>query len=125
MSLHLISLGIGLITIVGTLVSLRREHIRTEYSVSWLAVGIILTGLSAFPTLLDMVARHLGVGPEGCFLIIGGSLISVLVFEMTRVVSRLSDENVILAQRLAILEFQLHGEFQMQDSGNRHGEQDT
>jgi len=125
MNLHLISLGIGLITIVGTLVSLRREHIRTEYSVSWLAVGIILTGLSAFPSLLDMVARHLGVGPEACFLIIAGSLISVLVFEMTRVVSRLRDENVILAQRLAMLEVQMPGEFQNRDSGNRHGQQDT
>jgi hypothetical protein len=119
MSLHLISLSIGLITIVGTLVSLRREHIRTEYSVSWLAVGIVLTGLSAFPSLLDMASSHLGVGPEGCFLIIGGTLISALVFEMTRVVSRLRDENVILAQRLAILEFQ------MQDSGERHGQQDA
>jgi len=125
MSLHLISLGIGLITIVGTLVSLRREHIRTEYSVSWLAVGIILTGLSAFPSLLDAASRHLGVGPEGCFLIIGGTLISVLVFEMTRVVSRLSDENVILAQRVAILEFQIHEDFPLQASGNRNGQQDT
>ena len=119
MSLHLISLGIGLITIVGTLVSLRREHIRTEYSVSWLAVGIILTGLSAFPSLLDSASRRIGVGPDVCFLIIGGTLISVLVFEMTRVVSRLRDENVILAQRLAILEFQVR------DSGNRNGQQDA
>ena len=118
MSLHFISLGIGLITVVGTLVSLRREHIRTEYSVSWLAVGIILTGLSAFPSLLDSASRHLGVAPEGCFLIVGGTLISVLVFELTRVVSRLRDENVILAQRLAILEFQVR------ESGNRHGQQD-
>ena len=125
MSLHLISLGIGLITIVGTLVSLRREHIRTEYSVSWLAVGLILTGLSAFPSLLDAASSRLGVGPEACFLIVGGTLISVLVFEMTRVVSRLRDENVILAQRLAILEFQFHGDSQMQHSGNRNGKQDT
>jgi hypothetical protein len=42
----------------------------------------------------------------------------VLVFELTRVVSRLRDENVILAQRLAILEFQVR------ESGNRHGQQD-
>ena len=125
MSLHLISLSIGLITIVGTLVSLRWEHIRTEYSVSWLAVGIVLAGLSAFPSLLDMASSHLGVPPEACFLLIGGTLISALVFEMTRLVSRLRDENVILAQRLAILEFQVHGEFSKQDSNNRHGQQDA
>ena len=41
------------------------------------------------------------------FLTTGATLISVLVFEMTRVVSRLTDENVMLAQRIAVLEFQL------------------
>jgi hypothetical protein len=119
MNFHFISLGIGVATILGTLVSLRREHIRTEYSVSWLVVGIILTVLAAFPALLARASLRFGVAPEVFFLMTGGTLISVLVFEMTRVVSRLTDENVMLAQRIAVLEFQLR------ESGNRNGPQDT
>jgi hypothetical protein len=107
MNFQPVFLVMGVLTILGTLVSLRREHIRTEYSVSWLAVGIVLTALAAFPHLLDRAAGKLGLGPETFFLLTGGSLISALVFEMTRVVSRLRDENVILAQRIAILEFQI------------------
>jgi hypothetical protein len=119
MNFHNISLVAGLSIIVGTLVSLRREHIRTEYSVSWLAVGIILTALAAFPALLDRASTRLGVSPEVFFVLTGGALISVLVFEITRVVSRLTDENVMLAQRIAVMEFQIR------ESANRNGSQDT
>jgi hypothetical protein len=118
MNFHSVFLILGLLTIAGTLVSLRREYIRAEYSVSWLVVGIILTGLAAFPRLLDGVARDLEVRPETCFLIAGGTLISTLVFEISRVVSRLRDENVMLAQRVAILEYQIR-EF------SKDGTQDT
>jgi hypothetical protein len=106
MNFHSILIGIGLITIVGTLISLRREHIRTEYSISWLATGAILTGLALSPKLLDRAAASFGLNPEVCFLIIGGFLVSALIFEISHVVSRLRDENVILAQRVAILEYQ-------------------
>jgi len=107
MNFHSVWFCIGLVTILGTLVSLRREHIRTEYSVSWLAVGIFLTTLAAWPALLDRISGRIGIDPEVFFLLAGGALISALVFEMTRVVSRLTDQNVMMAQRIAILEFQM------------------
>ena len=116
MNFHSVFLILGLLTIAGTLVSLRREYIRAEYSVSWLVVGIILTGLAAFPRLLDGVADDLGVRPEACFLIAGGTLISALVFEISRVVSRLRDDNTLMAQRIAILEYHIQ-EIGKRDAG--------
>ena len=107
MNFHLLFLVIGLATVVATLISLRREHIRTEYSVSWLLVGAILTFHALFPRALDEVARTINLDPRLVFLIAGGVLISGLVFEISHVVSRLRDENTMLAQRLAILEYQL------------------
>ncbi len=121
MNFHPLFLVVGILTIVVTLFSLRREHIRTEYSVSWLAVGAILTLLALFPRALDATARALDVDPRTCFLIASGALISSLVFEISHVVSKLRDENVMLAQRLAILEYQLRpsGEHRL---GEHHGE---
>ena len=119
MNFHYLFLLIGLLTIAGTLISLRREHIRTEYSISWLAVGVIMTGLAAFPRLLDEAAHWMSVGPETCFLIASGTLVLVLVYEVSLVVSRLRDENVILAQRVAILEFQIL------ERKNTHGGQEA
>src|SRR5258708_34775388 len=97
----------GFITIALTLISLRRQHIRSEYSISWLLVGIILIGLAGFPGFLDRAARSLGIAAETCFLVVGGTLISGLVFEISHLVSRLRDDNVMLAQRIAILEHRL------------------
>jgi hypothetical protein len=116
MNFHSLFLAIGLVIVLGTLVSLRREHIRTEYSVSWLAVGLILTLLALSPRALDAIARYVGLDSRLFFLTAGGTLISGLVFEISHVVSRLRDENVMLVQRVAILEYQLrraqedHGE---------------
>jgi hypothetical protein len=116
MNFHTLFLVIGLVTIGGTLISLRREHIRTEYSVNWLVVGSVLTLLALFPGTLDKAARSIDLDPRLFFLIAGGALVSGLVFEISHVVSRLRDENVILAQRLAILEYQF------QRTNDRHGQ---
>jgi hypothetical protein len=110
MNHHPVFVLIGLLTITGTLVSLRREHIRAEYSVSWLLVGIVLTALAAVPKILDRFARVFGASPDTFLLIAAGSLIAMLVFEISHVVSRMRDENVMLAQRVAILEYRI-GEF--------------
>jgi hypothetical protein len=107
-NVDLVFLVIGLAVVGGTLISLRREHIRTEYSVSWLAVGVILTLLALFPRLLAWAARVIGTDLRTCFVIAGATLISGLVFEISHIVSKLRDENVLLAQRLAILEYHLH-----------------
>ena len=116
MNFHSLFLGLGLVTLAGTLVSLRREHIRAEYSVNWLLVGVILTLLAAFPRVMDIAARKFGLDPGLFFLLAGGALISGLVFEISHVVSKLRDENVMLAQRLAILEYRL------QRTNENHGE---
>src|SRR5207248_2487407 len=107
MNFHSLFLVIGLATLAGTLVSLRREHIRSEYSVSWLLVGVILTLIALSPSQVDGIARGLDLDPRLLFLVVGGALISGLVFEISHVVSKLRDENVMLAQRIAILEYQL------------------
>ena len=93
--------------ILATLVSLRREHIRVEYSVSWLAVGVILLISSIFPGLLMRLAERVGLNPQIAFVLLSGALALALLFDVSVVVSRLRDENVMLTQRLAILEYHL------------------
>lgn len=109
MSFHSVFLIAGILTIAGTLVSLRRERIRPEYSVSWLAMGAVLTGMALFPGLVNRFSAVFGLEPPTFFLILSGALISALVFEISRVVSRLRDENVLLAQKIAVLEFRIDG----------------
>src|SRR3954468_18571438 len=95
-----IFVAIGLVAVGVTLVALRRQHIRAEYSVSWIVVGVILTALTFFPASLNAIARTCGLDLETCFLTICGVLVAGVVFEISHVVSRLRDENVMLAQQL-------------------------
>ena len=95
------------VIIAATLISLRREHIRVEYSVSWLGLGLILLLSSIFPNFLTSLSARAGLDPQVAFIVLAGSLALALLFEVSLVVSRLRDENVQMAQRLAILEYQL------------------
>lgn len=116
MNYEAIFVAIGALTAAGMLFSLRREHIRTEYSVSWLGVGMVLVVLAAFPAPLADLAEFFHTDSRTLLLICAGILISALVFEISHVVSRLRDENVLMAQRVAILELKLR------TSGHRNGE---
>lgn len=107
------------VIILATLVSLRRAHIRVEYSVSWLGVGFVLFLCSFFPRLLFRVAGDLGLDPQICLLFVAGALGVALLFEVSLVVSQLRDENVVLAQKLAILEYYMR---QMQSGHGRESE---
>ena len=116
MNYHPLLVALGLAIVIVTLTSLRREHIRTEYSISWLALGVVLTAFALVPEALERVSFHFGLQPTVAFTILGSILISALTFEISHVVSRLRDENVMLAQRLAILEYRLQ-QFDRQDRG--------
>lgn len=103
---HAFLLGAAII-LVATLVSLRRAHIRVEYSVSWLGLGLVLFLSALFPGFLTDTSLSLGLDAQTGFVIFAGGLALALLFEVSRAVSQLRDENVQLTQRLAILEYQL------------------
>jgi hypothetical protein len=96
------------VLIVLVLRSVRRAHIRVEYSVSWLLAAITLLLLSRSPSLLESVAKRLGItyAPLTIFLI-GGCVFLILFYRFSVIISRLKDDNIALAQRVAILEYRL------------------
>ncbi|MCC6343718.1 MAG: DUF2304 domain-containing protein [Bryobacterales bacterium] len=105
--LTLFSLGL----IVAVLGSLRRAHIRVEYSVSWLAAGVAMLILSRSQALMRWLARTIGVGDPPLALILAVLVVFLLVFYRFSVtVSTLKDANIALAQRVAILEYHLRSQ---------------
>jgi hypothetical protein len=99
-------LSIGLILLV--LRSVRRAHIRVEYSVSWLGAAVTLLLLSRSNWALERIGHFLGVAdPALGLLLIVGCLFLIVFFRFSIVISDLKDANVSLAQRVAILEFHL------------------
>jgi hypothetical protein len=97
------------VLIVLVLTSLRRAHIRVEYSVSWLVAAIALLVVSRWPSLLDATARFLGISyPPLAPLLLVGCIFLIMFYRFSLVISKLRDDNIALAQRLAIVEYHLH-----------------
>lgn len=100
--LSLFSLGL----IVLVLASLRREHIRVEYSVSWLGAGVVLLGISRSPRLMDWLSDLLGIANAPLALLVAVSAVFLFVFyRFSVMVSHLKESNIALTQRVAILEY--------------------
>ena len=91
------------------LFSVRRAHIRVEYSITWFLAATVMLLLSRARPLLDYVTRHFGIPdtPLTLFLTIG-SIFVIMFFRLSVIISSLRDDNIALAQRVAILEYHVH-----------------
>jgi hypothetical protein len=91
--------------LAAVLFSLRRERIRAEYSVSWLAAALVLLGLSRMGGAIETIAEMLGISypPVALLMLIFGVFL-VVFYRFSILISQLKDANVALTQKLAILE---------------------
>src|SRR6476646_1468862 len=103
-----VSTGLSIILIVMILLSVRRAHIRVEYSVSWLLAATAMLLLSLARPVLDFITKRAGIPdtPLTLFLI-AGSIFLIMFFRFSVIISHLRDDNIALAQRVAILEYHL------------------
>jgi hypothetical protein len=88
---------------------IRSRRLRERYALLWLATGAVLVVLSAWREGLNTIARWLGVKgyPPAVLFAVGLLFVIVVLLHYSTVLSRLSDQNTILAQRLALLESRL------------------
>lgn len=103
-----VTTGLSLLLLILVLGSLRRAHIRVEYSVSWLAAAVALLLLSRNKAFLEAIARRIGVVEAPVALVmIAGSVFLLMFFRFSVIISHLRDDNIALAQRVAILEYHI------------------
>jgi hypothetical protein len=103
-----VTTGLSLVLLVLVLISIRRAHIRVEYSGTWLAAAASMLILSRARPLLEAVRHWSGLPDTPLTLFLFGSGVFVLMFfRFSVIISHLRDDNIALAQRLAILEFHL------------------
>ena len=99
---------LSLVLIVSLLFSVRRSHIRVEYSVSWLAAAVILFAVSRSQWLLNWISSQLGLTyPPLALILLVSCVFVVVIYRLSVVISDLKDANIAMAQRLAIVEFEL------------------
>jgi cell division protein FtsW (lipid II flippase) len=104
------------ITIAATVASLvlllvvfeliRSRRLRERYALLWLLTGVVLLVLSAWRGGLNTIARWVGVEtyPPAILFAVASLFILAVLLHYSTVISKLSDQNSILAQRIALLE---------------------
>ena len=89
---------------------IRSRRLREQYALLWLATGIVLVILSAWRGGLNTIASWLGVRgyPPAVLFAVGLLFVILVLLHYSTVISRLADQNVVLAQKLALLEARLN-----------------
>jgi Uncharacterized conserved protein (DUF2304) len=102
----------SILLIVIVLELIRSRRLRERYALLWLATGIVLLVLSAWRGGLDTIAGWVGVTgyPPAVLFAVATLFILVVLLHYSTVLSRLSDQNAILAQRVALLEEQVRSQ---------------
>ena len=96
----------GLFVLVFELV--RRRRLMERYALLWLLASAVLLLLAVWKGLLNEIAHAIGVyyAPSALFVIAFGFIL-VLLLHFSLVISRLADQNKVLAQRLGMLQQRL------------------
>ena len=99
---------LSLLLIAQIIRSVRREHIRVEYSMTWLGAALLLLFLCLSDTAMSHLGQWIGLTDRPLILIVlAGILFVFTFFRYSLVVSSLKDHNIQLAQRVGMLEWEI------------------
>jgi hypothetical protein len=98
-----IAVTLALLLLVFELV--RRKRLSERYAILWLLAATTLFVLAAWKGLLTTLSHDVGISyPPSALFAVAIGLIAMILLHFSLAVSRLSDQNKILAQRLALLQ---------------------
>ncbi len=83
---------------------IRRRKIKDQYAVLWLTITLFFIIISIWKRLIEFIAKFLGIySAPSAFLLILIIAIFLILIQFSIIISKLKDENKILAQEIALL----------------------
>ena len=87
---------------------IRSRRLQERYALLWLLTGVVMLVLAVWRDALGKLSNLVGIAyPPSALLVLSSFLILLLLLHYSTVISKLADQNRILAQRLALLENRL------------------
>ena len=86
----------------------RQRRLMERYALLWLGSATVLLVLSVWRDLLEVLANAVGVAyaPSALFIVVLGCIL-LLLLHFSLVISRLTDQSKVLAQRVGMLQQQV------------------
>jgi hypothetical protein len=99
----------SVVLLVAVFELIRSRRLRERYALLWLLTGLVLLALSLWRDGLNTIASWFGVTgyPPAVLFAVGALFVIIVLLHYSTVISKLADQNTILAQRLALLESEL------------------
>ncbi len=95
-----------IILLLKVIIAIRREHIRNEYSMVWLGSICLLLGVCLSEFMMNWIANLLEIHDSAVLLLLLAGLVFLFTFfSVTMQVSMLKDHNILVGQKLGILEW--------------------
>ena len=119
LKVSLAATAVSLVLVLVVFELIRSRRLRERYALLWLVTGIVLVVLSAWRGGLNTIAGWFGVRgyPPAVLFAVGLLFVILVLLHYSTVISRLSDQNVVLAQRLALLEAKLSDDREREPTG--------
>jgi hypothetical protein len=88
---------------------IRGRRLKERYALLWILTGLVLLVLSAWRGGLQTIAGWVGVStyPPAILFAVATLFVIIVLLYYSTVLSRLADQNTLLAQRVALLEERL------------------
>ncbi|MBE2267211.1 MAG: DUF2304 domain-containing protein [Anaerolinea sp.] len=105
----ILGIGASLAALIFILELVRQKKLREDYSLLWLATGLVLLILSLSRPLLDQLAALIGVVtyPPAALFAVAIFFLLALLLHFSTVLTRITRENKRIAQQMAILQQEL------------------
>jgi hypothetical protein len=92
---------------------IRSRRLQERYALLWLLTGIVIFVFAIWRGLLGRLSDLVGIAyPPSALFVLAAFFVLLVLLHYSTVISKLSDQNRILAQRLALLENQLEADRQ-------------
>jgi hypothetical protein len=99
---------VAVVLLVVILELIRSRRLQERYAIMWLFTGAVILVLSVWRSALGELSDAIGIAyPPTALFVLASLFILIVLLHYSTVISRLSDQNRILAQRLALLESRL------------------
>jgi hypothetical protein len=84
---------------------IRRRQLQERYALLWLLTGLVVFVLAVWRDGLGRFSELVGIYyPPSALFVLASFFVLVVLLHYSTVISKLSEQNTILAQRLALLE---------------------
>jgi hypothetical protein len=97
-------IAIAVLVVVVVIELVRRRRMMERYALLWLAAAATLLVLALWQGLLTTLSSDVGIHtPANALFAVGFAFVVVVLLSVSLVISRLSEQNKALAQRVALL----------------------